>query len=55
MSDRSVESAARWLADQPAGNARIIPDLKSRFGFTAREACEAIARANAIRAERARA
>ncbi|WP_413710668.1 hypothetical protein [Rhizobium sp. Rhizsp82] len=55
MSDNSMEIAAKWLADQLAGNPRAIPDLKVRFGFTAKEACEAVARANAIRAERARA
>jgi len=55
MTSSSVEDAARWLADQPAGNPRIIPDLKSRFGFSAKEACQAVARANEIRAERARA
>jgi len=55
MSAPTIESAAKWLADQPAGNPRAIPDLKSRFGFSAKEAYEAIARANAIRVERARA
>jgi len=47
-----VEIAANWLADQPAGNPRIIGELKQRFELSAKQACEAIARANLIRTGR---
>lgn len=46
----AIDEAARWLAAiaDPSGMA-IVPELKTRFGLTALEACEAIRHANEIR------
>lgn len=42
-SDSPTVTAARWLANQPAGNPRIIAELRERFGLSPVQACEAIA------------
>ncbi|RVG89294.1 hypothetical protein [Sinorhizobium meliloti] len=47
-----IETAAAWLADQPAGAGKVIRTLRERFALNAKQACEAIARAQDIRAER---
>jgi len=41
----SVIVAAQWLADQRQPPHPVVPALKERFGLSALEACEAIARA----------
>ena len=41
----SVIIAAQWLADQRETPHPIVPELRSRFGLSALECCEAIARA----------
>lgn len=38
-----IRRAARWLADQPAPPAHVVPTLRERFGLNALQACEAIA------------
>lgn len=40
----SVTIAAQWLADQREPPHPIVPTLRSQFGLSALEACEAIAR-----------
>lgn len=48
--DFAIQAAAEWLAngrDHP-GRA-IVPEMKSRFGITAHQACEAIRAAQRIR------
>ncbi len=54
MNTDFVRNAAVWLLEQPAGNPRIVSDLKKEFSLSAKQACEAIAQATAIRAERAK-
>jgi hypothetical protein len=44
-----VETAAQWLADQAQPPRPIIPTLKSRFGLSAVECCEAAALADKYR------
>lgn len=46
-SENPTVTAARWLANQPAGNPRIISELRERFGLSPVQACEAIALARA--------
>lgn len=41
----SVTVAAQWLADQRQAPHPIVPELRSRFGLSALECCETIARA----------
>lgn len=51
MGSNRITEAARWIVhgdrdkDKP-----LVQALKERFGLSAREACEAIAEANLIRA-----
>lgn len=44
-----VEQAAQWLADQANPPRPIVPALKSRFGLSAIECCEAAALAERFR------
>jgi len=45
-----IDDAARWLvALADTTGMTIVPELKTRFGLTAREAVEAIRAANVIR------
>jgi hypothetical protein len=39
----AVVQAAQWLADQNPAPQPIVPTLRSRFGLSALEACEAAA------------
>ncbi|NRP19898.1 hypothetical protein LPJGGPFB_03156 [Ensifer adhaerens] len=41
----TVTIAAQWLADQRDPPHPIVPELRSRFGLSALECCEAISRA----------
>lgn len=45
----SVLVAAQWLADQSNPPHPIVPELRSRFGLGALEACEAAALARRFR------
>lgn len=44
-----VERAALWLADEPY-QSKPVPLLRERFGLSTAEACQAIGRANQMRA-----
>jgi hypothetical protein len=48
----SVEVAARWIVDQAGVLLRPVPEVQSRFGLTAKEACEACAMAARMRGQR---
>ena len=45
----AVLQAAQWLADQNPAPQPIVPALRSRFGLSALEACEAAALSNRYR------
>ncbi len=45
----AVVQAAQWLADQNPPPHPIVPALRSRFGLSALEACEAVALSNRYR------
>lgn len=49
----AVTQAAEWLRSRPEHHqpSPIIPALKSLFGLTAKEACEAIAQARQVSGE----
>lgn len=49
----AVEQAAQWLAEEQQPPPAIIPALRSRFGLSAVEACEAIALARDYRTRKA--
>ncbi|MFP5077032.1 hypothetical protein ACLE20_06965 [Rhizobium sp. YIM 134829] len=40
-----AQAAAEWLAALASPPHPLIPELKARFGLTAKQACEAIAQA----------
>lgn len=44
-----VLAAAEWLVSQTKPPRSPVPALKERFGFSAKQACEAIAAAQQIR------
>lgn len=50
VANPKVDVAARWLAGQVEAPHPIIPVLKSRFGLTSLEACNATALAQHYRA-----
>lgn len=45
----AIGQAAEWLAFQPEPPRPLIPALRTRFGLSALEACEASARAQDFR------
>lgn len=45
----AIDEAARWLAAGNFTGRGIVPELRARFGLSAREACEAIGLAARIR------
>lgn len=47
--NEAVIVAAQWLADQREAPRLAVPELRARFGLTALEACEAIAKAQNFR------
>lgn len=55
ISDTAVQAAAEWLATDTANriNNPIVPKLKERFGLSAKDAVEAIRRAQSLRWGRA--
>lgn len=47
----AIDEAAKWLAQTPRHQrGPAVPELKSRFGLNALEACAAIREANLMRA-----
>lgn len=49
IADEAVEAAARYVAAGREPGQPVIADLKTRFGLTTAQACEALRRANAMR------
>ena len=49
--DEAVNLAARWLLDERGAftGRAIVPELKTRFGLTATQACEAARIAEEVR------
>lgn len=47
--DEAIEAAARYVAAGREPGQPVVADLRTRFGLTTPEACEAIRRANAMR------
>lgn len=45
----AVVQAAQWLSEQDPAPQPIVPALRSRFGLSALEACEAAALSNKYR------
>lgn len=41
----AIDEAAAWLADLDEAPRPVVPALRTRFGLTVKEACEACARA----------
>ena len=50
--NEAVVLAAQWLADEPTPVQPVISAMRTRFGLTAVEACEAAALANSFRTYR---
>lgn len=51
IGNETIELAAQWLAEFAPGEAPapIVPELRTRFGITSEEACQAIRRAEQMR------
>lgn len=47
--DEAVEAAARYVAGGREPGQPVIADLKTRFGLTTAQACEALRQANVMR------